>query len=323
MKANESPQSAGKQSSNLESQAGETSQSGASLAPPAFQLKASSLADLVSPVANLARNEPTAQLKSLTDYNDKDKKHDPSNVSDSDIQGTDEYKALMNAHYLIPTTDPSILYTPEEILLACRLMLRAMREGTTVDASKDAKTYLDRARMQVGTSDQAESLDGKLKWSSTFPGVDNTNFGDWLLSGGAEPDASTGVMNCWELVMFSAFKAGFASKSGLTTVYKAFASDLAKDVGMAVTNFENALRQGKEQVFDPKDADSPKPLKGDIVIFNTLAEHVAIATGGTASGSPEIMSLWTQNSKKVYKTSVDELLKETKGPVRFYSPKWN
>jgi hypothetical protein len=309
--------------SNLAPESEGGSKEGKSLSPPAFQLKASSLADLVSPVAALARNTDPMQMKKLADYNDKDPKHDASLVTEADIKGTDEYTLLMQTYYLVPTTDPSTLYTPEEILMACRLMLRALREGTAVDAATQGKTYLDRARMQLGTATKAESFKDGLNWSSTFPGSNNTDFGKWLLDGGAEPDASKGIMNCWELVMFSAYKAGFASKGGLATVYKQFAADLTTDIPKAVTNFENALKQGKEQVFDPSNADSPRPLRGDIVIFNTLAAHVAIATGGQKGGSPEVMSLWTQNSKKVFQTSIDTLLKDTSGPVRFYSPKWS
>ena len=316
------PQQVAQQKTNLAPETSSSESEGKSMSPPAFQLKASSLADLVSPVATLAKNTDPVQMKKLGDYNDKDPKHDPSLVSDTDIKATDEYTALMQTYYLVPTTDPSTLYTPEEILLACRLMLRSMREGVVVDAVADAKTYLDRARMQIGTVEKAEGLEDELSWTSTFPGSDNTTFGKWLLDGGPDPVIATATMNCWELVMYSAFLAGFATKGGLKTIYEKFAKDLKADIPVAVTNFENALRQGKEYVFDPKNPDSPKPLRGDVVIFNTLAAHVAVATGGDNGGSPEIMSLWTQNSKTVYKTSIDELLKATSGPVRFYSPSW-
>ena len=297
---------------------------GASASPPPFQLQASSLADLVSPVAALANSPAPLQLSSLNDYNDSEPDHDPSHVSDAAIRATDEYIHILHTHYLVPTTDPSILYTPNEILLACRLMLRAMREGTNVDARAQAVEYLNQARAQIGTAEKAESMEDDLSWSSTFPGVQNTDFGDWLLSNGAEPDPASGVMNCWELVMWSAYRAGFATKAGLANVYRAFAADLQNlSVPAAVANFETALRRGEEQVYDPNDSDSPRPLTGDIVIFNNLGDHVAVATGNTTgSGEVEIMSLWTQNSRSVYKTTIEELLRSSRGPIRFYSPNW-
>jgi hypothetical protein len=296
---------------------------GKSMAPPAFQLKASSLADLVSPVAALARNTAPVQMVRLNDFNDHNARHDASLVSEADIRGTDEFISLRNTYVWVPTTDPSTLYSEAEVVMACRLILRALREGTAVDVAAQGRTYMDRARMQMGTAAKAESMGNNLNWHSTFPGQDNTDFGRWLLDGGPEPDATRGVMNCWELVMFSAYRAGFATRGGLATVYRQFASDLTGDIPRAVTAFENALKQGREQVFDPNNADSPRPLRGDLVIFNTLAAHVAIATGGSQAGSPEIMSLWTQNSRHVYQTSVDRLLQDTSGPVRFFSPRWS
>lgn len=287
---------------------------------PALNPQASSLKDMVSPVQALAQNTTNVSLK---DYNDTDPKHDPSNVSDAWIKSTAEYTELMQTYYLIPTTDPSQLYTPDEILLACRLMLRAMREGRTVTVAANGKEFLDQARMQRGVTTQAESLENKLSWNNQSVGLQNTEFGKWLLGGGPEPDPATGIMNCWELVMYSAYKAGFATLAGLKKLYSDFNTGLNTDVTKGIADFENALRSGKEQVYDPsKPADSPKPLRGDIVIFNNLGAHVAVATGNYTSAGVEIMSLWTQNSKKVYKTTVEELLKSTSGPVRFYSPKW-
>ncbi len=315
--------SEGHAASNLSQSSQGSEQEGKSLAPPAFQLKASSLADLVSPVAALARKQAPVQMSRLGDYNDRDAQHDASLVPAAEIRATEEFILLRNTYILVPTTDPSTLYTEAEVLMACRLMLRSMREGTAVDASTQGRLYLDRARMQLGTAANAESMRNNLSWSATFPGQNNTDFGRWLLDSGPEPDAGTGVMNCWELVMFSAFRAGFASKAGLTTIYRQFANGLTTDVPAAVTTFENALKQGREQVFDPRNPDSPKPLRGDLVIFNTLAAHVAIATGGDQTGSPELMSLWTQNSRRVYQTSVDRLLRDTAGPVRFFSPRWS
>lgn len=329
MKTNsENPQAVkAAQNSNL-SAAPESAEGGMSMAPPTFQLKAShSLKDAVSPVQRMAMSAAPIQMVSLSDYNDNDTRHDPSNVTDAWIQSTDEYTALMQRYYLIPTTDPTQLYTPAEIVMACRLMLRALREGRNVTVDADGRDFLNQARAQRGSAAAAEGLNNSLSWRPTNPGspAQYTDFGKWLLDNGPEPNASTGIMNCWELVMFSAYKAGFATKSGLTTVYQSFATDLqAGDIGRAISNFETALRRGNEQVYNPANhATSPKPLRGDIVIFDNLGAHVAVATGSYSGSKVEIMSLWTQNSRKTTRTTVEDLMADgASGPIRFYSPRW-
>ena len=299
----------------------QATKAGNSAPPPPMQLTASSLSDYVSPVASMA----AMQLTKLSDYNDSEADHDPSHLSDALIEATDEYKHLLHSHYLIPTTDPSILYSPEEILLACRLMLRSMREGNAVDVAAHGRGFLDQARAQIGSSRSAEAMTDDLNWQPTFPGRSNTDFGAWLLDGGPEPDPSSGIMNCWELVMWSAYRAGFATERGLRTVYQVFASDLAGgDINGSIASFEAALRSGDEHVYDPNDADSPRPLTGDIIIFNNLGAHVAVATGtSTGGGEIEIVSLWTQNSKTVVRTTIEALMRDgASGPIRFYSPNW-
>jgi hypothetical protein len=141
-----------------------------------------------------------------------------------------------------------------------------------------------------------------LNWNNQAPGLTNTEFGRWLLAGGPEPSASTGQMNCWELVMFSAYRAGYTTRARLTALYTQFASNLAGDIAAGVTAFENAVRRGPEQVYAPGDPDSPRPLAGDFVIFGTIAAHAAVATGNYPGGRVEVMSLWTQNSQHVFRT---------------------
>jgi hypothetical protein len=169
---------------------------------------------------------------------------------------------------------------------------------------------MTQAREQLGSERQAEAMANKLHWTNEDASLANTEFGRWLLSGGPEPAAAGGDMNCWELVMFSAFRAGFTTKPRLEALYKKFAADVAKDVSAGVTAFETAVRRGPEQVYVPADPDSPRPLVGDLVIFNTVASHAAVATGAYPGGKVEIMSLWTQNTRQVTATC------STSRPVR-------
>ncbi len=299
------------------------------MSPPTFQLKASSLMDLVSPVQMLAMNGPIVQRTSLNDFNNQDANNDPSHLTDAQIQGTDEYTTLSQTYYLIPTTDPSQLYTPAEITMACRLMVRAMREGQTVDPIADARTYLDRARMQLNTSEQAEASENNFAWGNQGQGMQLTEFGRWLLGGGPEPDAATGNMNCWEFVMFSAYQQGFVSKAALTTLYTDFNTNMTNsggDVPGTFATMERAIQGSTPQPYVSGDPDSARPLTGDIVIFGGgMYQHVAIATGNMVTQGRnqhvEIMSLWTQNRGRVVRTTI-EALNPGGNAIRFFSPAW-
>jgi len=87
---------------------------------------------------------------------------------------------------------------------------------------------------------------------------------------------------------------------------------------------EAELRGGTEYTYDPAVAGSPRPLRGDIVIFGSAAGHVALATGRTVGGQIEIVSHWgpPHNNPKVEVTTIEDLLRSTAGPVKFWSPRW-
>ncbi len=209
-------------------------------------------------------------------------------------------------------------YSPEEEALAHEL---AERDGHP----DDWRNYREQAKIQLGTLAQAEQLEGDLDWEGQGVTLQNTEFGRWLLNNGPEPDPNAGQMNCWEMVMFSAYRGGFTTRGKLSALYRQFAADLSADIGAGITNFENALRSGQESVYDRNDPDSPRPLAGDIVIFQNLGAHVAIAIGEDPNtGEIEIMNLWTQNSRQTFRTTVENLL-DNEGasePVRFFSPNW-
>lgn len=131
-------------------------------------------------------------------------------------------------------------------------------------------------------------------------------------------------MNCWELVLYSAFKGGVLNKARILTLYKKFTDDF-KATGSVVTAAKSfdMLKKGSEYTYDKDNSDSPKPIKGDLVIFKDFPTHVTIATGNITIEGIEIMSLWTQNSKNTYKTTIEELI--TRGaasPVKFFTPNW-
>jgi len=114
---------------------------------------------------------------------------------------------------------------------------------------------------------------------------------------------------------------GLTTRERLHDIYTQFLSNLGSTtVAAAVTVFETTIRRGPEQVYVPGDPSSPRPVAGDLVVFNTVATHAAVATGNYPGGKVEVMSLWTQNSRRTFRTTVEDL--GAAGPFRFFSPHW-
>ena len=257
---------------------------------------------------------------------------DPSKMTDAAIEATTEYKAYM---------DPALQWqtkfkmTRDEALLACRLIIRQRGEGKTVTFSTDAEAFMNLARKQSGTLAQATGLKGKLQWvpfSSTAAAQDpsqlQSDFGKWLLAGGPEPDPMTGKVNCWEMVLFSAYKGGFTPKARLEAIYNEGARQIRAGTRQYMGDtIEAELRRGNEYILKAGDPDSPEPLPGDIVIFTKAKDHVAISLGTKdSSGRHKIISHWPppDNKPQVKETTIEELLPSvTAGNlVKFWSPAW-
>ncbi len=259
---------------------------------------------------------------SLQDFSNDKPEHAAGNISDAAIKATSEYGkwAAAFANYVLINR-----YTEEEVLLACRLAIREMRADQVCrDVSEEGETYLEQARKQGVVVDEAADFEGDLEWSAQSIGLNNTEFGKWILEGGPEPNQTSSVLNCWELVLYSAFKGGVLAKSRIAAIYQGFNADFAAtgNVDTAVQNFD-VLRSGSEYIYDKDDPDSPKPIKGDLVIFKDFPTHVTIATGNIVGGKVEIMSLWTQNNKATFKTTIEDLLAGgAKSPVKFFTPNW-
>lgn len=262
------------------------------------------------------------QTSSLQDFSNDKPEHAAGNISDAAIKATSEYGKWVAAfaNYVLANR-----YTEDEVLLACRLAIREMRADKVCrDVSEDGEIYLEQARKQGTVVDNAVGFEGELEWHGQGAGMNHTDFGKWIVDGGPEPNQTTSILNCWELVLYSAFKGGVLPKSRITALYAKFNSDLTatKDVGTAFKNFD-ILKKGSEYIYDKDNPDSPKPIKGDLVIFKDFPTHVTIATGNIVGGKIEIMSLWTQNNKATFKTTVEDLL--TRGaaaPVKFFTPNW-
>ena len=82
---------------------------------------------------------PGLQRSALRDFKDSDVMHDPSKLTDAQIEATNEFKAYMDSRL---KWQWQYKVTREEALLACRLILRHMREGENVIWERDAGDFL-------------------------------------------------------------------------------------------------------------------------------------------------------------------------------------
>jgi hypothetical protein len=277
------------------------------------------------------------QRASLDDFNDNDPLHDPSRLTDAQIRGTDEYR-LFSTFTFPPLVGPYA--TPQEALLACQLMLRHMREGGSVIPFTNehlARLFIDRAKSQLGVLRSSEGQVGGLNWVpfSTSAAVHAparlpTEFGRWVLAGGPEPNAVSGRINCWEMVLFGAYKGGFITFARIQRIYNLAVDNVrAGRAPLVGDTVEVELRRGSVNTFDATSATSPEPLAGDMVIFNSAANHAAIATGTkNSAGEHQVLSLWNEPNavSHVQRTTIEALLAVTGAggtPVRFWSANWD
>jgi hypothetical protein len=293
---------------------------------------------------------PAVQRASIRRQNDTDPLHDPSRLSDADIEACDEYRAYM----AMPATPPLRPVLPEEARLACRLLLRAMREHQpTVSGiyvyspgvlDAELSHWLDIARSRLGTTATAEASVGTQTWVAasagdvTTPASAASEFTRWMLGGGNQPDPVTGQLNCWEMVLFSAFRSGHLDETRMRAIYTQSRAAMTTGGPMAFPRtLERLLRSSSEYTYNPHDPSSPRPLRGDLVIFQEAANHVALATGrqinGPATGGSgpppkvvEIVSHWPppDGSYHVKTTTIEALLGQMQGVsvAKFWSPIW-
>jgi hypothetical protein len=257
---------------------------------------------------------------------------DPAKLTDAQIEATTEFREYMDSGL---DWQKKHKMTKAEARLAGRLILRELRESKSVTWSTDAGSFMNLARKQLGVLKAAEAQVGNLNWAPfnttaavTDPATLPTEFGRWVLAGQAQPDAVSGVVNCWEMILFGAYKGKFITFSRIQSIYKLAVENVKNGKTQLVGDtVETELRRGKENIFDPGSATSPEPLPGDMVIFDTAANHAAISLGTKDSaGGHEVLSLWTKPNaiSHVQKTTIEALLAVSSGgkPVRFWSASW-
>jgi len=179
----------------------------------------------------------------------------------------------------------------------------------------------------------AEGAVGKQVWVGSGPDDINqpataaSEFTRWMLAGGNQPDPTTGRLNCYEMVLFSAFRAGHLSEATMRGIYTRSRAAMSGPGGVMAfpRTLERELRSSNEYIYDPADPNTPRPLRGDLVIFREAANHVALATGRPVGGGIEIVSHWPppDGDHHVKLTTIEALLPRVGVQVaKFWSPIW-
>ncbi len=228
----------------------------------------------------------TIQCSSLDDYNDpSNPQHDPGSLSEADIQATDEYQYLQQRFFPQQTPGPIAV---QELVLACRLALRYIREHQVSLTEAYLETFLPQARRQLAVTSESDAMVGQqMTWIGSGPGSGNT-FETWASASSeqaAPPVSSLTTINCWEMILLAAYNAGMVSWQWIHNIYTAHKLDWYSYLVQVLSGSGRV----PYQIGDPN---TPRPLRGDIVFFDGAA-HVALANGVIDSqGRTQIISFW-------------------------------
>ncbi len=124
-------------------------------------------------------------------------------------------------------------------------------------------------------------------WHPSGNDPDSTDFSHWAMAATEDPAftvSSTTVINCWEMVLYSAYKSGVITWNWIHTVYTyAGPKDWYEELAERIV-------RGGAKTWD-RATKKPRPRRGDIVMFDG-ADHVALATGVVAGDGTHVYSFW-------------------------------
>lgn len=184
--------------------------------------------------------------------------------------------------------------------------------------------YIHHTHVDDATSYSMGAMVGEQMLYEASP----TRFATWASKENPNAEPSNMTMNCWEAVLWSAYKSGSVDRQWIHNLYKSKTS--LKEGWVDLLSFKST----RKPYPGPGD-NQPKPQRGDIVFFNGM-NHVALATG---IGS-EIYSFWPPPDTpfklggipdKVRKMTIEELTNEwwpkkmntnKKPKVEFGTPAW-
>lgn len=133
--------------------------------------------------------------------------------------------------------------------------------------------YIDDAT----SASMGASVGTRMVWNPSGPGS-GTDFERWA-SASSETTftvTSSTVMNCWEAVLFTAYRSGSLTWRWIHDLY----------VNIPPTRWVGTMSRGPLTTYRIP-GPTPQPQRGDIVFFNGLA-HVALATGTMS----EVYTFW-------------------------------
>jgi peptidoglycan hydrolase-like protein with peptidoglycan-binding domain len=151
---------------------------------------------------------------------------------------------------------------------------------------------LDKERPRVEVADRMATMADpaaptRAVWHPSGNAKDATDFSAWAMAAAEDPAftvSPTTVINCWEMVLYSAWKQGVIAWSKINAIYSyAGPNDWFQELAVK-------LVRGGASTWDQA-TKKPKPRKGDIVMFDGAA-HVALATGVTDAAGTHVYSFW-------------------------------
>jgi hypothetical protein len=238
------------------------------------------------PSAGVARAPARPTLARLLDYDGLATRiHDAT-----DRLGTDE-AAIMNALRQL-NRDPAEV---DQLLAAYQRrfgedMIAVLNSELSGADLQNAMFLLRRAPspgMQAVAAEMESMVGQQATWTGSGPGSGNT-FETWAsaASESAAPPLSTVTsINCWEMVLLAAYRAGLLTWQWIHDQYTAAVGDWG---GYMV----NMLSRGARIPYVPGAPAGRKPLAGDIVFMDGMA-HVALATGNVdGAGRADVISFW-------------------------------
>lgn len=132
--------------------------------------------------------------------------------------------------------------------------------------------------------------------------------------------------------MFGAYRGGSITINQLRSVYERAVQNVRNGKYLSIGPTFEAACQGSAPVeLRLESVDTPRPLRGDIVVFGDASRHACIATGkvvprttgNVAQVEHEVISLWIGNRGRVERTTIEALAKGALGrPILFWSAKW-
>jgi hypothetical protein len=193
--------------------------------------------------------------------------------------------------------------------------LTALRDAATTAGLTSRVTGPVHDRIRLRVADEMGGMQGqRAAWTPSAgqagrpPGVGPNTFATWAeaASEAAAPviDPAT-TINCWEMVLLAAYRAGVLSWQWIHDLYVATPPDRWS------AELQRRLTPAGKTRYD-RAARAVRPRRGDIVYFDGAA-HVALGTGVVAAdGSDDVYTFWPPTSIATYtRGTVDQVKTDT------------